>query len=254
MFPCASLSYTNKNKSKLQAQSGIMRVLFILIACLYYNNYCAAQAQKNYIVKAGEAPDEVIPGEVKYIFPAFKEGTVFLRSGAFVKQQFNYNHLLDEMQFLNTAGDTLAIADPGLIKYVSIDSLVFYYNKGYLRQIVQIRSYKLAVKQQMIQIPDKVSTAYGGSSGSSAITTYSSIYSSDKVHRLKVDRDVLFQTITNWYIGDQYNHFEKADKKGFYTIFSSKRDAIRKYIAKNNTDFNKEAALEQLLRFCTEQQ
>lgn len=232
----------------------MMRVLLILIACLYYNNYCAAQAQKNYIVKAGEAPDEVIPGEAKYILPAFTEGTAFLRSGAFVKQRFNYNHLLDEMQFLNTGGDTLAIADPALIKYISIDTLVYYYDKGYLRQVVQFRFYKLAVKQQMIQIPDKVGTAYGGSSGSSAITTYSSIYSNDKVHRLKVDRDVLFQTITNWYIGDQYNRFEKADKKGFYNIFPSKRDSIKKYIAKNNTDFNKETDLEQLLWFCTEQQ
>ncbi|HRO44642.1 hypothetical protein [Agriterribacter sp.] len=230
----------------------MMRVLLILIACFWYNNDCAGQAQKRYIVKAGEAPDEAIPGEAKYIFPSFTEGTAFLRSGASVKQQFNYNHLLDEMQFLNTGGDTLAIADPGLIKYISIDSLVFYYDKGYLRQVVQIRSHKLAVKQQMIQIPDKVGTAYGGSSGSSAVTTYSSIYASDKVHRLKVDRDVLFQTVTSWYIGNQYNRFEKADKKGFYNIFPSNRDAIRKYIAKNNPDFNKEADLEQLLRFCTE--
>ena len=232
----------------------MMRVLLILIASLWYNNYCAAQALKRYIVKAGEAPDEVIPDEAKYIFPAFTEGTAFLRSGASVKQQFNYNHLLDEMQFLNSGGDTLAIADPGLIKSISINSFVFYYDKGYLRQIVEIHAYKLAVKQQMIQIPDKVGTAYGGSSGSSAVTTYSSIYSSDKVHRLKVDRDVLFQTVTNWFIGDQYNHFEKGDKKGFYNTFPSKRDAIRKYMAKNNTDFNKEADLEQLLRFCTEQQ
>ena len=106
----------------------------------------------------------------------------------------------------------------------------------------------------MIQIPDKVGTAYGGSSGSSAVTTYSSIYSSDKVHRLKVDRDVRFETVMNWYIGNEYNRFEKADKKGFYNTFPSKRDAIKKYIAKKNINFNKEADLEQLLRFCAEQQ
>ena len=229
-----------------------MRVLLILIACLWYNNYCAAQAQKRYIVKAGESPDEVIPGEAKYILPAFTEGTAFLRSGASVKQRFNYNYLLDEMQFLNVNGDTLAIADPALVKYISIDTLVYYYDKGYLRQITNTKSYKLAVKQQMIQIPDKVGTAYGGSSGSSAVTTYSSIYSSEKVHRLKVDRDVLFETVSNWYISDQYNRFKKADKKGFYSIFPSKRDAIRKYIAKNNTDFNRAEDLEHLLRFCTE--
>ena len=106
----------------------------------------------------------------------------------------------------------------------------------------------------MIQIPDKVGTAYGGSSGSSAVTTYSSIYSSDKVHRLKVDRDVRFEKVMSWYIGNPYNRFEKADRKGFYNTFPSKRDAIKKYIAKNNIDFNKEADLEQLLLFCTEQQ
>lgn len=242
------------NKTKLQSQPGMMRILLILMACLWYNNNCVAQAQKRHVVKAGESPDEVIPDEAKYVLPAFTAGTAFLRSGASVKQRFNYNCLLDEMQFLNTGGDTLAIADPALIKYISVDSLVFYYDKGYLQQKVQVGAYMLAVKQQMIYIPDKVGTAYGGSSGSSAVTTYSSIYSSDKVHRLKVDRDVLFETVTNWFIGNSYNRFEKADKKGFYNIFPSKRDAIRKYIAKNNTDFNKEADLEQLLRFCTEKQ
>lgn len=231
----------------------MMRVLLILMICLCYNNYCAAQVQKKYIVKAGEAPDEVIPDEAKYILPAFTKGIAFLRSGAFVNQRFNYNYLLDEIQFLNTNGDTLAIADPALIKYISIDTLVYYYDKGYLRQTLHTASYKLAVKQQMIQIPGKAGTAYGGSSGSSAVTTYSGIYANDKVHRLKVDRDVLFQTITNWYIGDPYNHFEKADKKGFYNTFPQKREAIKKYIVKNNTDFNKEADLKQLLLFCTEQ-
>lgn len=256
MYRCVTVSawFKPKNEGKLQSQPGIMRVLLIVMACLWYNNNCAAQAQKKYIVKSGESPDAVIPAEAKYILPAFTEGTAFLRSGASVKQRFNYNCLLDEMQFLNTNGDTLAIAEPALIKYISIDTLVYYYDNGYLRQMAHANAYKLAVKQQMIQIPDKVGTAYGGSSGSSAVTTYSSIYSSEKVHRLKVDRDVLFETVTNWFIGDPYNHFKKADRKGFYTVFSSKRDAIRKYIAKNNPDLNKEADLEQLLLFCTDQQ
>lgn len=231
-----------------------MRILLIFALCMWYANYSRAQANKTHLVKAGEAPDKAIPDEAKYILPAFTGGTAFLRSGASVKQRFNYNYLLDEMQFLNTNGDTLAIADPALIKYISIDTLVYYYDKGYLQQTSHSGSYKLAVKQQMIQIPDKVGTAYGGSSGSSAVTTYSSIYSSDKVHRLKVDRDVRFEKVMSWYIGNPYNRFEKADRKGFYNTFPSKRDAIKKYIAKNNIDFNKEADLEQLLLFCTEQQ
>jgi hypothetical protein len=131
---------------------------------------------------------------------------------------------------------------------------LYYYDKGYLRQTAQANAYKLAVKRQMIQIPDKVGTPYGGSSGSSAVTTYSSIYSSEKIHRLKVDGDVLFEKTTNWFIGDPYNHFKKADRKGFYTVFSSKRDAIRKYMAKNNPDLNKAEDLEQLLLFCTDRQ
>ncbi|HRP54836.1 hypothetical protein [Agriterribacter sp.] len=78
-----------------------MRVLLIVMARLWYNNNCAAQTQKRYIGKSGESPDAVIPGEAKYILPAFTEGTAFLRSGASVKQRFNYNCLLDEMRFLN---------------------------------------------------------------------------------------------------------------------------------------------------------
>lgn len=38
---------------------------------------------------------------------------------------------------------------------------LYYYDKGYLRQTAQANAYKLAVKRQMIQIPDKVGTPYG---------------------------------------------------------------------------------------------
>lgn len=112
-----------------------MNLRLLLMACIF-NTYAAfAQQEKSYPVKAGEIPGEVLPKEAIYVLPAFATGTAFLKDGTSSMLRFNYNFLLDEMHFINEKGDTLAIADPLLINSVVIDSMVFYYDKGYLREI-----------------------------------------------------------------------------------------------------------------------
>src|SRR5450432_2843212 len=100
-----------------------LRLLFtVYVFCI---NTAAAQTGKAYPVKVGEIPGEVLPNEAMYLFPSFKSGTAWLRDGTSSTQRFNYNFLLDEMHFLGARGDTLAVADPALIKSVVIDSMVF---------------------------------------------------------------------------------------------------------------------------------
>ena len=145
--------------------------------------------------------------------------------------------------------DTLAIAETGLINSVVIDSIKFYYDSGYIQQIFTQGNYKLAVKQKWEQIPGKKTGGYDGGSDGGAIETFSTISNSNgSIGKLQVRRDVLFKNENSFYIGDRFNHFQKANKKNFNTFFKDKN--IAQYLEEHKVDFNKEEDLKALLKFC----
>lgn len=223
-----------------------MRLLLLLIILCFHN---ASAQSKEYPVLAGEIPDKVLPYEAKYLLPAFTKGTAFLRDGSSSTYLFNYNFLLDEMHFVSASGDTLAIADPLLLSSVVIDSLVFYYDKSYMRVLLQIENYKLALKQEMVQIADKTRGGYDVPSAVSAIKTYSSISNGNSsIFHLQVQKDVLFRGERSYYITDASNHFLPAIKKNFYALFEKK--GIQIYFKQHKVNFHNEADLEALMRFC----
>jgi len=211
----------------------------------------SAQSQKLYPVKSGEVPDHVIPTEVRYAFPEFRPGTAFLRNGSASKMRFNYNILLDEMQFLTNANDTLTIATPEELKCVSIDSSIFYYDKGYLRQLAKAGEYILAARRGLTVMSDGKESGYNGYSNTGSITTYNRIVSGNRAYALEVKRDALFSPFVEYYLGDQYNHFERANRKSFLNVFSDKKKDIQHYLRENNVSFNNETDLMKLLEFCT---
>lgn len=209
----------------------------------------SAQTEKMYAVKMGEIPDKVIPAEAIYLLPRFTQGSAFFKNGSSSKQQFNYNSLLDEMHFINAQGDTLAIAEPALINSIEIDSIKFYYDSGYIQRIFTEGNYKLGVKREWKQIPDKKSIGYDMGSSSGAIKTYSTINDNNgSIGKLKVLQDVLYTKKNSFYIGDRFNHFKKANKKNFRALFEDKN--ITQYIKDHKVDFNNEDDLKAMLQFC----
>lgn len=219
----------------------------LLLLCLS----AQAQFREMYQVKSGESPVETIPLKAQFFLPEFKRGTAFLRNGTHTYQTFNYNHLLDEMMFIVPSGDTLAIAEPKELEYIQLDSAVFYYDKGYLREVEKAGIYKLVERERLIQFFDKVEGAYGTTSGSYAVTTYSNIYNAGRNYKLTVKRDVVFARIKVFFVGDQYNRFHKADKKGFADLFPDKKEAILEYIKNEKLNLNDAGDIEKLFRFCT---
>ena len=221
----------------------------LLVAVFVFCLHNAPAQIKVYPVKVGEIPNKVLPNEAMYTLPAFVKGTVLLRDGTSSTYLFNYNFLLDEMHFIAERGDTLAIAEPLLISFVVIDSTLFYYDKGYMEVVLKIGNYKLAVKQEMVLIADKTRGGYDATSGSSAIKTYGTITSGNSMmYRLQVQKDVLFQKENSFYIADASNHFLRANKKNFYTVFGEKR--MSGYLKEYKVNFNNEEDLKALMRVC----
>ena len=229
-----------------------MRVAAMVALFILFVQHILAQTQKGYPVKAGQSPSHAIPDQAKYLLPSFTAGTASLRSGGSVRSRFNYNFLLDEMQFLDPKGDTLVIVDPATIKKIAIDSIIFYYDKVFLKEIEKAGTYKLAVQESLVQIPDKSEGAFGTKTSTAAIDAYATIDAEGKQFKLVVKQDVLFIKAANFYLGDAYDHFFRASKKAFTNVFSSKKEGLNRYIKDEKINFNNESDLKKLLHFCTE--
>lgn len=227
-----------------------MRVVFIFAITVFFLNICSAQQKNTYIVKAGEIPGEVLPADAMYTFPVFTPGTVYMRDGSSSWQKLNYYIMLDEMHFIGPNADTLAIADPNLIKRIVIDTCIYYYDKAYLKVLLQVDSFKLAVKQMLVQSSYRTRGGYNAPTAISSITTFSSIYKGGSMRGLQVKKDVQFNKDTSYFVSDKFNHFFKADKKTFLQLFPNKRIITQNYIRDNNIDFFKESDLKKLLQFC----
>lgn len=227
-----------------------MNIRFTRALLIFFVQPIIAQNAIEYPVKVGEIPSQVLPNEAMYVSPVFKKGIVFLKDGTATNMMLNYNFLLDEMHFIGNNNDTLAIAEPVLIKYAVIDSMEFLFDKGYLTVLFTTGKYKLALRQQMIQLPDKTRSGYNIATGSSSITTYGFIGSRSQIYHLEVKKDVFFMQEKSYYVGGATGPFVKANKKGFYFLFEGKN--ISQFVKEHHVNFNKPEDLKALLHFCVE--
>lgn len=227
-----------------------MRIILIAAIQILLSLTVFSQEKKSYVVRAGEIPAEVLPAEALYIFPVFKTGIVQMRDGTTSTQKLNYNIILNEMQFIGPKGDTLTIAYPATIKNILIDTSLFLYDKDYLQVINQVNSFKIALKQILIQTPYRTRGGYDAASGASSITTFSTISSHGAIANLLVKKDVSLQKESSYFVSDEFNHFFKADKKAFLNIFKNKKSIIEKFLNENSINYSKQPDLEKLLKFC----
>ncbi len=226
------------------------RAITLLLVFIYFGGI--AQTPGRYIVKPGEIPDKVLPAEAVYYFPAFVKGELAFKNGGKSQQRFNYNCLLDELQFLTVGGDTLTIATPYDIMKVNIDSATYYFDKGYLREVYQENGFKLALRERLVQGDAKKEAAYGSTSGTSAISSLESVRIGDNIFRLEAKREILFVKRQAFFLGNRYNQFVPANKKGFAITFSEKKTLIETFIKENKTDFTNPDDLRNLLKSCVE--
>lgn len=224
--------------------------LFCVSFCLVCVAISAAQTNKRFLVKSGEVPEKVIPAEEIYFFPSFTSGTATLKNGSKSTGKFNYNCFSGDLLFLS-GNDTLAIAEPALLRKVEIDSIVYYYDKGYVRQLLKAGENTLAVKERLSMGDRRKSGAYGSTSGSSAIDNYSNIYRDGRAFRLQSNEDILFKKEYTFFIGNAYDHFVPADKKGFHDVFAEKRGIINDYIRNEKINFNNPEDVKKLFLYCT---
>jgi hypothetical protein len=224
-----------------------MKALPLLFALIYHTGLIA-QNTTFVTVKAGYKIREVLTTADVFYYPQFIRGKVFFRDGTNAEAKLNYSHLVDEMQFVDAKGDTLALANEKTIKFISIANDTFYYDQGYVRLIAGNNVVKLAEKQVWVLGDTRKIGAYKTANSTSFITAYGSYTEHGKSYDLTTNEDVDLRKAERYFFGDKYNRFVLASKKNLLMLFLKEQRHIQTYLKENKVDFTDKEDLEKVVQ------
>ncbi len=219
---------------------------FICICFCFQNAW--AQKTKTFKVKPGEKVVDAIPKDDKYSYPEFMMGNVHYRSGEHYPAKLNYNSLFQEMQFIDSKGDTLSLVNAMTIKHIIINTDTFFYDKSYLKLLAAYGKIKLA-GNELITFADRQKVGGFGEESSARIDTYKSLQVGPTFTELVAKEVLTFVKRTVFYLGDEFNHFKQASKKSLLDFYPSKSREIKNYLKENKVDFSNQDDLEKMIAF-----
>lgn len=207
-------------------------------------------AQDSTLVTSNSAGDGLTLAD-KYYYPQFTKGAVFFRGDMKASAKLNYSRLYDQMLFIDPKGDTLAVSNEKAIKFIAIEKDTFYYDEGYVRLLEVNGVVKLAEKQIWAVVDIRKTGTHNTSTSTIGITSVRTFREGNDVTRniLSLNEDIVLRKEIQYYIGDEYNNFMRASKKGFLELFPKKQRGIEDYLKQNKVDFNKKDDIEKLCQF-----
>jgi hypothetical protein len=210
------------------------------------------QAQTEVIrIKAGEDISNALSAYGKYRFASFTKGRLYYEYGKTATAKFNYNYLLEEMQFIDPAtGDTLSVANPDQVRLIQFDSTVFYYNEGFMEILKDYDTVRVAMKQKLKISFEKIG-AFGQPNTSSAIDNHLTYYDRSSFSKLTIKQDAVVKKEITWYLvtGGRERPV-KADKAGFQKLYPNHASDIKQFLKINKDGLRDLEAVKQLLVIC----
>jgi hypothetical protein len=214
-----------------------------------------AQDSTTVTIKTGQKVTDVLTSTDIYYYPQFTTGKVLFRDGSKAGAQLNYNLLYDQMLFIDTKGDTLALADEKTIKYIAVGKDTFYYHEGYLRMISN-GDVVLAERQTWIVADVRKIGTHNKSTTTFAVesfSTYTNGSDAAKSKDLILNEDIVLKRKAEYYFGDRFYYFVRAGKKGLLQLSPKNEQGIETYLKDNKVNFDKKDDIEKLLQFLAQQ-
>lgn len=222
-------------------------IIVIFIASLIYNS-TIAQDTTQLSISANTPVNDVAKFSKIYKYPAFTEGYVILNNGGVSKVKLDYNLLLQEMQFINPAGDTLALADESNVHVIAINNDTFYIHKVPYQLIGTYRQVKL-VKHNSIKVVEvRKRGAYNMPAPTGAVDTYSNQFGQFG-YRFQPNSDVILGKDVMYYLITPAKEVVPLLRKNILSTFSDNKSSISNYLKQHNLNLNKEDDIVQLFNY-----
>jgi hypothetical protein len=229
------------------------RLLILLTSTAVFCSYVPAQSKNLIIIKAGHTIKESLsPGDL-YQYPQFNEGFVILKNGKTANARMNYNHFLDNLEFINTQGDTMSLANGKEVQLATIGTDSFFYNNGFIKLISRYGHINLAIKQTLpIVSREKMTDGYGSYSTINNVESYDSYSDGLKVYRLVLMENLALANKLQYYLGKADDAFTPLNKKNVLKLFPKQKDRVEAYLKDNAINFDKGEDIMKLAQFLGE--
>jgi len=213
---------------------------FIFLPLFVHLSY--AQDSSTFVIKADQLASDFITPEKIYKYPKFTRGKIIFRDKTATEAPINYNYLISEVEFIGPQKDTLAIASHQLptIQRILVNKDTFYYQDGYLQQVLQTPLGILAKRQSLIIVKVDKLGAYdmpANTTKTESPIVFRDYFGSTINPDLRVRENITMTYRTEYFIGDKYLYFLPANKKSFLKIYPSRKHTINTYLKENTVDF-----------------
>jgi len=229
-----------------------MKPLLLLFLILSGYSGLTAQDSTIAIIKPGSKVTDVLTHADIYFYPQFTDGKVIFKDGRVIEAKMNYNRVFDQMLFIDTKKDTLAMSVEKNIKFIAFEKDTFYYNDGFIRVIVDNDFVKLAEKQTWVVADIRKMGTHNRPSNTFAIqsfTSYTNGIDAAKSKDLVLNEEIVLRKETEYYFGNASGHFARANKKKLQELFPNDETSIENYLKENKVNFDKKNDLEKLAQF-----
>lgn len=194
-------------------------------ACLLLSQWVAA---------AQDPAHGGIPDDVYYLLPEFRSGTVYFRGQAPAQGELNICALDNTLRYKDPEGKELAANNIENVTRVLIDTVVFFpYKEVFYRMYPASFDTGIALRRNVRIMRDAKPAAYGGTSMTSSVTEFSSIYADGMTHRLdgRTDYPYDVQERVSLYKGDTVYPLTKKNLKKLYP---DKKEEIEAWFKEGN--------------------
>jgi hypothetical protein len=176
-----------------------------------------------------------IPDEVYYLMPRFGNGMVYFRGQMPAAGELNICALDNTLRFMGPDGKELEANNIENVLRVQIDTVFFLrYKDAFYRQYPVSGDIGIALRRSVRIMRDAKPAAYGGTSMTSSVTEFSSIYADGMTHQLEGRKDYPFdvQERVSVYKGDTVYPLTKKNLKKLYP---EKKDEIEAWFKEGNS-------------------
>ncbi len=175
---------------------------------------------------------------VQYAFDQFLPGNIKMKSGETYDRVLNYNIVTNEMIFENNA-KYLAIANPENVDTVTINQRKFIYLNNKFYEILFNSKMPLLLEYTATVKEPGTSTGYGITSNTASASSLKSLISQGGSYTLQLPEGyTVIPGYEYWILKN--GQLEKAgNEKQLIRVFPEKKDAIKNFVQKNQTNFSK---------------
>jgi len=187
-----------------------------------------------------------------YIFPEFVKGTVLMKTGVKNSTMLNYNAFTEEMIF-DTNGKKLSITKLEEIDTVYIENRKFFPLKDKFVELIYRNKFELYAVHKCSVIDPGKPAAYGGTSQTSATTSYSSLSAGGQVYQLKLPDGYTTKPYTEYWLKRDGKLTMFVSLRQLSKLFSEKSDQFKKYVKEHKIVYDKEDSLVDLIKYLEQQ-